>query len=236
VIGSPHVHHRLITSTNLHARDLAAAGAPHGTLVTAVEQSAGRGRSDRTWVAPPGSSVLMSVVIRGLGERASLLPLTAAVALCDVLEPWLADVAIKWPNDVWVAHRKIAGILVEGRPQEDWAVLGMGINVLTEADALPGGATSVASAGAAGHPVAEVLAALIAALDRRLHVPLDEMLAAWRERDALLGSKVRWQEDSGTAAGVDDAGALLVDTATGRVTLDAGEVHLESTDPWQGAT
>lgn len=231
MIGSPRVHHRLIDSTNLHARDLAAAGAPHGTLVTAAEQSAGRGRSARTWVAPPGSSVLMSVVVRGLGDRVTLLPLTAAVALCDVLEPWLDDVAIKWPNDVWVARRKVAGILVEGRPQEDWAVLGMGVNVLTAADALPEGATSVASAGADGHTVAQVLDALVAALDRRLVQTPGEMLAAWRQRDALVGSTVTWRDGSGTAAGVDDTGALLADTPGGRVALDAGEVHLAPVGP-----
>jgi BirA family biotin operon repressor/biotin-[acetyl-CoA-carboxylase] ligase len=235
VIGSPRVHRRLIGSTNAHARHLAAAGAPDGTLVTATEQSAGRGRSDRTWDAPPGSSVLMSVVLRGLGDRAGLLPLTAAVALCDVLDPWLADVAIKWPNDVWVARRKVAGILVEGRPQEDWAVLGMGINVLTEADALPEGATSIARAGAELPTVEGTLAALLGALERRLSGQPSEMLSAWRERDGLRGTVVAWGEDSGTAAGVDDHGGLLVDLPDGsRVTLSAGEVHLGSGAPAPG--
>jgi len=229
VIGSPRVHHRLIGSTNLHARDLAVAGAASGTVVTADEQSAGRGRSARTWEAPPGSSVLMSVVLRGLGSRASLLPLIAAVALCDVLEPWLEHVAIKWPNDVWVAGAKVAGILVEGRPQEDWAVVGMGVNVLTSPDHLPKGATSIASAGAPERTVGEVLAALLDALGHRLEEPSDQTLAAWRERDGLLGRSVTWDGGSGTAAGVDGGGCLLVHRAGGAtVALDAGEVHLGS--------
>lgn len=229
MIGSPRVHHRLIGSTNAHARALATAGATHGTVVTATEQSAGRGRAHRRWEAPAGSSVLMSVVIRDLGDEAALLPLTAAVALCDVLEPWLDDVAIKWPNDVWVAGCKVAGILVEGRPQEDWAVLGMGVNVLTPAEELPEHATSVTAAGATAATVEETLTALLSALEGRLAQPPGEMLAAWRERDALLGCTVTWGEGSGTAAGVDGDGSLLVDVPGGaRLALDAGEVHLGS--------
>ena len=83
MIGAPRVHHRETGSTNLLARELAAAGAPHGTLVTAGHQTAGRGRSDRTWQAPPGSSVLMSVVVRPADP---LLPLRAAVAVAEVAE------------------------------------------------------------------------------------------------------------------------------------------------------
>lgn len=229
-IGLPRSHSRRIDSTNRAARDLAARGAPHGTLVTTDEQSAGRGRSQRPWVAPAGSSVLMSLVLRELGEGGGLLPLTAAVAVADVLDPWVGDVSIKWPNDVWISGRKTAGILVEGRPQEDWAVLGIGLNVSTAAEELPpelrDTATSVAAAGGGAHRIEEVLGPLLTALDRRLGQKPAEVLAAWRERDALHGSAVSWDEGEGVAAGVDDSGALLVDTAGGRVTLDAGEVHL----------
>ena len=125
MIGSPRVHHRVTDSTNERAKELADVGAPHGTLVTADEQTAGRGRQGREWTAPPRSAVLMSVVLRELDER---LPLTAAVALCEALP---VEAAIKWPNDVWIEGRKVAGILVEGRPQEGWAVLGIGVNVTT---------------------------------------------------------------------------------------------------------
>lgn len=227
MIGVPRVHHRLIESTNLQARTLAASGAGHGTLVTAGEQSAGRGRSDRTWVAPAGSSILMSLVIRGTGSDAALLPLTASVALCDVLESWLDGVAIKWPNDVWVGGLKIAGILVEGRPQEDWAVLGMGVNVATAAADLPEGATSVHAEGAIDQTVDTVLTALITALETRLGQDPSEVLASWRAHDALCGNPVAWNDGLGTATGIDDRGALLVDTPEGRVALDAGEVHLQ---------
>ena len=123
MIGQPRVHHRLTDSTNERARELASRGAPHGTLVTADEQTAGRGRQGREWVAVPGSALLMSVVLR---SASATLPLAAAVAVCEALP---VDAAIKWPNDIWVERCKVAGILVEARPQEGWAVLGIGVNV-----------------------------------------------------------------------------------------------------------
>jgi BirA family biotin operon repressor/biotin-[acetyl-CoA-carboxylase] ligase len=221
MIGTPRVHHRRADSTNERAKELAAAGAPHGTLVTADEQSAGRGRQGRVWTAPAGSAVLMSLVLRELDE---LLPITAAVAICEALP---AEAAIKWPNDVWIDRRKVAGILVEGRPQEGWAVLGVGLNVTTDAfpAELAETATSLRLAGAET-TVAQALQDLLASLDEWLRAPRDAVLAAWRDRDALKGERIRWSDGEGIAKGIDDSGALLVETPNGRVTLDAGEVHL----------
>ena len=214
MIGRPRVHHRVTDSTNERARALAAAGAPHGTLVTATEQTAGRGRQGREWVAAPGAALLMSVVLRDPPEA---LPLAAAVAIANALP---VETSIKWPNDIWLEGRKVAGILVEGRPQEGWAVLGIGVNV---SDAPP--LEHVTSLhGAVG--VEELLARLLSALDAWLSRPLPEVLAAWRSRDALLGETVRWQNGSGKGAGIDESGGLLVDTDSGRVVLQAGEVHL----------
>ncbi len=221
MIGRPRVHHREVGSTNQLARALAIAGAPHGTVVTADHQSAGRGRSDRVWEASPRSSVLMSLVVRRADQ---LLPLRAAVALCDVV----SDAAIKWPNDVLAGGLKVAGILVEGRAQEGWAVLGMGVNVTAAPPALADTATCLADQGDR-RDVAAILTALLAALAPRLRQQPAELLADWRERDALLGRRIAWDpEGAGVAAGVDDSGALMVDTAAGRVALDAGEVHLLS--------
>jgi BirA family biotin operon repressor/biotin-[acetyl-CoA-carboxylase] ligase len=173
------------------------------------------------------------VVVRPLDEHDAALPLAAAVAVCDACEA-VAPVScgIKWPNDVWVGRRKVAGILVEGRPQEGWAVVGVGINVTTSAEELPPDlretATSLVLAGEAetAPSFAELLPRLLASLEGRLDQDPDRALAAWRERDVLLGSSVTWEGGSGTAAGVDERGALLVDTAETRVELDAGEVHL----------
>jgi BirA family biotin operon repressor/biotin-[acetyl-CoA-carboxylase] ligase len=217
MIGSPRVHHRLTDSTNERARELAALGAPHGTLVTADEQTAGRGRQGREWTAPPRSAVLMSLVLRELEDA---LPLAAAVAVCEALP---VAAMIKWPNDVWIDGEKVAGILAEGRPGEGWAVLGIGLNVSSHPPDLP--ATSLRAHGEEGS-VEDVLAALLPELDRWLRAPLADVLAAWRSRDALLGETVRWQDGSGTGAGVDESGALLVETGSGRVALNAGEVHL----------
>jgi BirA family transcriptional regulator, biotin operon repressor / biotin---[acetyl-CoA-carboxylase] ligase len=221
MIGSPRVHHRLTDSTNERAKQLAAEGAPHGTLVTADEQTAGRGRQGRAWTAPPRSAVLMSLVLRELDER---LPLTAAVALCEALP---VEAAIKWPNDVWIAGRKVAGILVEGRPQDGWAVLGVGVNVSTEGfpDELAETATSLRLAGVELDSEA-VLANLLRSLDEWLGAPPVRVLEAWRALDALKGEWVRWAGGEGVADGIDDSGALVVQTPDGAVTLEAGEVHL----------
>jgi BirA family biotin operon repressor/biotin-[acetyl-CoA-carboxylase] ligase len=214
MIGRPRVHHRLTDSTNERARVLATGGAPHGTLITADEQTAGRGRQGREWTAAPGAALLMSLVLR---DPAEALPLAAAVAVCEALP---VKAAVKWPNDIWVERRKVAGILVEARPQEGWAVVGIGVNV-RGAPALEH-VTSLE--GAVG--VEELLERLLLALDGWLSQPLPEVLAAWRSRDALLGQPVRWQNGSGKGAGIDESGALLVDTGSGRVALQAGEVHL----------
>ncbi len=221
MIGSPRVHHRLTDSTNERAKELALAGAPHGTLVTADEQTAGRGRQGREWTAPPRSAVLMSVVLRELDE---MLPLAAAVAVAEAVP---GDATIKWPNDIWIDGRKVAGILVEGRPQEGWAVLGAGLNVSTEAfpAELAESATSLRLSGIE-EDTESVLASILRQLDEWLGAPPARVLDAWRSRDALKGQRVRWTGGEGVADGIDDSGALVVETSTGVVTLDAGEVHL----------
>ena len=226
MIGLPHVHHRTTDSPNARARELAAGGAPHGTMVTADEQTAGRGRQGRTWLAAPGDALLMSVVVRDI---APMLPLATAVAVAETCEALGGvEARIKWPNDVWIDGRKVSGILVEGRPQEGWAVLGVGLNVLTREfpDEISEIATSLALHGSEA-TVADVLVDLAQRLEHWLAAAPEEALAAWRDRDVLLGQPVRWEGGSGTAAGVDDSGALVVEAGGGeRVTLDAGEVHL----------
>jgi BirA family biotin operon repressor/biotin-[acetyl-CoA-carboxylase] ligase len=221
MIGLPRVHWRLTDSTNERAKALAGKGTPHGTLVTADEQTAGRGRQGRAWTSPPRSAVLMSLVVR---EPNEVLPLLAAVAICDALP---VECTIKWPNDVWLARRKLAGILVEGRPQQAWAVLGVGLNVSTTEfpKEIRDSATSLRLAGIETD-VEPILDALLLSLDRWLRAPEAAVLDAWRRRDAIRGKTVSWASGEGIAAGIDDSGALLVDTETGRITLQAGEIHL----------
>jgi BirA family transcriptional regulator, biotin operon repressor / biotin---[acetyl-CoA-carboxylase] ligase len=129
--GAPHRHYRVTDSTNARARELVEAGAPHGTVVTAAKQTAGRGRQGRTWTAPAGKALLYSAMLRPLDERHLLLPLSVPLAVCDTaeeLEPGI-ECAIKWPNDVWVDGRKLAGVLIEAKPQDGWAVIGVGLNL-----------------------------------------------------------------------------------------------------------
>jgi BirA family transcriptional regulator, biotin operon repressor / biotin---[acetyl-CoA-carboxylase] ligase len=225
-LGTPRVHHRRTDSTNARARELAAAGAPHGTLVTASEQTAGRGRQGRTWSAPPGRALLMSIVLR---EWPRLLPLAAALAVADVAGE---GTMIKWPNDVLLDGRKVAGILVEGRSQEGWMVLGIGLNVALRPDDFPPELRETAAT--LGRDPAEVepaLDELLGALDGWLSVPHDDVVTAFRARDALAGREVAWADGSGVAEGIDGEGRLLV-ASGGQVTaLDAGEVHLRGQAP-----
>jgi BirA family biotin operon repressor/biotin-[acetyl-CoA-carboxylase] ligase len=223
-LGRPRLHLREIGSTNERARTLAAAGAPHGTLVTAGVQTAGRGRQGRTWTAPAGRALLMSLVVR---DPDVLLPLRGGLAVADLAGP---AARVKWPNDVLVEGRKIAGVLAEGRPLEHWAVLGIGVNAAVEPADLPADLRD--RAGTLGRAPAAVLEELLAALEVRLVEPAEVTLAALRERDALAGRPVRWAGGEGVGAGISGAGALLVRRPGGElVTLDAGEVHLAPADP-----
>jgi BirA family biotin operon repressor/biotin-[acetyl-CoA-carboxylase] ligase len=220
-LGHPRVHYRVIGSTNARARELAAAGAPHGTLVTAAEQSAGRGRQGRTWTAPPGRALLCSIVIR---DPPRLLPLVAGVAVAEVVGP---QARLKWPNDVLVDGRKVAGILVEGRPQEGWAVVGIGLNVALRASDFPVELRERAGTlGLSADAIEPMLDALLGRLEHWIAAPAESVLRAVRERDALRGREVRWAGGGGVAAGVNGDGRLLVETEAGTVALDAGEVHL----------
>jgi BirA family biotin operon repressor/biotin-[acetyl-CoA-carboxylase] ligase len=137
--GSPHRHFRRTDSTNARARELVEAGAPHGTVVTATEQTAGRGRQGRTWTAPPGKALLYSAILRPLDERHLLLPLAVPLAVCDAaeeLQPGI-ECQVKWPNDIWLEGRKLAGVLIEAKPQDGWAVIGVGLNLSISRDEFP---------------------------------------------------------------------------------------------------
>jgi BirA family biotin operon repressor/biotin-[acetyl-CoA-carboxylase] ligase len=224
-LGTPRVHLRRTESTNSVARELAARGAPHGTLVTAGEQTAGRGRQGRDWCAPPHTSLLCSWVIHGLEGTRPLLSIAAGVAVAELAGE---HALVKWPNDVLIDGRKLSGILVEGRPQEGWAVLGIGINVALRPDQLPLELRDrAATLGLPPDELEPTLARLRELLEHWLAAPDHEVLDAVRTRDALLGRGVRWDGGSGTGAGIDQAGRLLVALRDGTgVALDAGEVHL----------
>jgi BirA family biotin operon repressor/biotin-[acetyl-CoA-carboxylase] ligase len=232
-LGRPRVHLRSTDSTNDRARLLAIAGAPHGTLVTASVQTAGRGRQGRRWTAPADSSLLMSLVLR---SPPTLLPLIAAVAVCDVAGD---DALIKWPNDIVLPRAnglaKLAGILAEGRPQQGWAILGIGLNVAVRPEDLPTELRGkTATLGECPEEIEPTLERLLEALERRLAEGERATLEAWRTRDALRGREIAWGAHSptgflerGRAEGIDGTGRLMVALADGGHTaLGAGEVHL----------
>lgn len=227
MIGRPHVHHRVTDSTNERARALAGNGAPHGTIVTATEQTAGRGRQGRSWLAAAGEALLLSVVVRDLQPRHALAPMMAALAVCEAVETVSAGPAectIKWPNDVWLERRKVSGILVEARPAAGWAIVGIGLN--TGVREFPAEIADIAASLDLPSPE-RALDPLLAALGRWLDAEPPEILAAWRHRDALVGDRIAWDGGAGIARGIDDTGALLVDSDAGeRIALTAGEVHL----------
>lgn len=256
-IGAPHRHFRRTDSTNTRARELAEAGAPGGTIVTADEQSAGRGRQGRIWSAPAGKALLYSALLRPLGNR-PLLPLAVALAVCDAAEQLAptASCQIKWPNDVWIEERKLAGILIETKVQDDWAVIGIGLNLTIAPEEFPaelrspavslsafiergweGSRRSLPAVAPAGPLLTPLTATAVLShhLDRWIEADPVQVLSSYRERDALTGREIAWSDGpdldrisgSGVAAGVDDRGGLVVSLAGGGSTvLFAGEVHL----------
>ena len=252
-IGTPHRHFRRTSSTNTRARELAAAGAPHGTVVTAAEQTAGRGRQGRSWTAPPGKALLYSALVRPLEERHLMLPLSVPLAVAETAEELAPGVecGVKWPNDVLVDRRKLAGVLIEARPRDGWAVIGVGLNLAIAPEEFPpelrDTATSLATERdrhlsgptrqmAITPSAGEAAAVLNRHLEAWLEADQASVLAAWRERDALLGREIAWEGGSGVADGIDDRGYLLVVTAGGnRVAVGAGEVHLSRSDHAPGA-
>ncbi len=219
-VGAPRVAlFDVVASTQDVAHALAADGAPHGTLVLADAQSGGRGRAGRAWASPPGSGVWLTVVARPRDVAAlEVLALRVGLALAEALEP-LADgaVAVKWPNDLLVAGRKLAGILVEARWRDarpEWAAVGVGVNVRPPADyagpaaALRGDVARLAALDA-------VVAAVARATAARGTLGEAE-LARLAGRDAVRGRRVA-APVAGVAVGVAPAGALLVRDPAGVV-------------------
>jgi BirA family biotin operon repressor/biotin-[acetyl-CoA-carboxylase] ligase len=248
--GHPHRHFARTDSTNTRARELAAAGAPHGTVVTAGEQSKGRGRQGRTWTAPPNGALLYSAILRPLEEHHAMLPLAVPLAVCAAAEQLApgTECGVKWPNDVHLDGRKLAGVLIEARPQDGWAVIGIGLNLTITPEQFPPdlqdkavslyasvegdrgeSRRSLPAVATAGLPPIPLAAADV--LNRHLADWVEaepaRVLEEWRARDVLKGREIAWEDGSGVADGVDDRGYLVVVTATGdRVVLGAGEVHL----------
>lgn len=229
-----------VGSTNDVAAQLAESGADEGCVVVAEAQSAGRGRHGRAWVSPPGAGLYVSAVLRPTPAVAPLLTIAAGVSIAEGIAAATGlQPCVKWPNDVFVGGRKLAGILAEaslpasGRP---YVVLGFGINVMPAAFP-PGIAVRATSLeGELGRAVDRGLL-LTSCLERLAfrYADLQQgramlVLDAWRERAAsMLRRAVEWDRGDvparGVAEDIDDTGALLVRTDSGVMRVISGEVR-----------
>ena len=228
-----------IGSTNDVAGRLADAGEAEGTVVVADAQTAGRGRHGRVWISPPAAGLYTSIVLRPPAPALDLITLTAGVALAEGLRAASGiDTAVKWPNDIYVHARKVAGILAEGGASSGGShvVLGFGINLMPAA--MPPEVASRATAietelGRAvdrGLVLAECLAAFARWYGQLRRGEREAILTAWRTlARSTFGRAVEWDSPAGVSTGVaediDGSGALLVRTATGRERLRSGEVR-----------
>lgn len=242
MIGHDVRWHASLPSTMDAAAALATAGAAHGVVVAAHQQTAGRGRRGSTWVSPAGAGLYFSFVARpafassgAAGPALSLLTLAAGVGVREGIAAATGLRAdLKWPNDLLVGTRKLAGILAEGlaigSPGQA-VVIGVGINVRRAAYPADVAARATSVEDELGRPadpeallggVLDALSRRLAALDRNA----DDILHAWRAASpTAAGTRVEWDGHRGVTAGIDDTGALLVKTASGVERVIAGELH-----------
>ena len=225
-----------VPSTMDVAAALVATGAAHGVVVAAHQQTAGRGRRGTTWESPPGAGLYFSFIAKP--SAASALPLITLAAGVGVREGVAVATGLaadlKWPNDLVVDRRKLAGILAEGHAigtPHQAVVIGVGVNLHPAAYPPEVSARATSLEGELGRPVDRdaVLDAIVRALWRRL-ATLDErpddILQAWRAAaPSAVGTRVEWGGRHGTTIGVDETGALLVNTSTGIERIIAGELH-----------
>jgi BirA family biotin operon repressor/biotin-[acetyl-CoA-carboxylase] ligase len=229
-----------VGSTSDEAKALAAAGAPHGTLVWAQEQTAGRGRLDRQWQSPRGN-LYTSCILRPavVPARAAELGFVAALAIAETVRAMLpasVPVALKWPNDVLVDGGKVAGILLEAQSGPsgavDWLVLGMGINIVAAPTDTPYRAVALQPLGAEAD-VRQVLETLYRALGARLadwqSVGFAGVRARWLALARGLGEPIEIRQGSDTVRGrfvdLDPDGALVLETDGGRRRITTGDVN-----------
>ena len=229
--------HETVASTMDVASALASAGAESGVVVGAEQQTTGRGRRGRVWESPSGAGLYFSFIARPpVHANASLplLTLAAGVAVRAGIHAALGLGAdLKWPNDVMVGGRKLAGILAEGLAVGTAAqavVIGIGLNVQPSSYPPDIDARATSLEGELGRTVdrGTVLAEVLTALSDRLGTlergPGD-ILQAWRAASpSAVGTRIEWAGRHGTTAGVDDLGALLVRTASGVERVIAGEL------------
>jgi BirA family biotin operon repressor/biotin-[acetyl-CoA-carboxylase] ligase len=243
-IGHNVVYRPSVTSTNDLARALAAQGAPEGTLVLAEEQTAGRGRLGRAWLAPRGPSLRFSLIFRPVlpPGQAFRLAMLCSLAAARAIEAVTAlPIRLKWPNDLVLRGKKLGGVLSESSltgERLDFVVVGLGLNVNLDVSTLPEiAATATSLSTELGRPVARL--PLLQRILREIETGYQDVIqgealrAAWAARLSTLGQMVRVSggtEDEGLAEGVDADGALLLRRADGTLArITVGDVTLRPT-------
>lgn len=227
--GSRLHFHAAVDSTNDVALDLLRGGAPHGTVVAAETQRAGRGRHGRAWWSPPGNLYASFIVRPSVGPAMGQLAFVTAVAAADAVGPGV-PVRFKWPNDLLVEGRKLGGILIEA--ETDGAVIGLGINVVAAPKGGVFAATSLAELGVGTFGARELLTAVCGALGSWYarwrgdgFAPVRE---AWLARADRIGEamavRLPASRLSGVFMGIDADGALLMETGDGQRRITSGEV------------
>lgn len=242
-LGQPVYWHEVLASTNTTAKELARQGAKHGTLVVSEAQTAGRGRRGRSWISPPSEGIFASLILRPQipTRRVPLLTLATGIALVEALQSFgLHGAWLKWPNDVWVGQRKLAGILSEFSGELDaveFVVIGMGINMHQAEFPSEIVHTATSFYRETGQKVnrAQVLARTLAEMERILpwlqSDDITPLFTAWQKHDHLLGQEVKVMEPTGTytgrALGLSESGALRVALPDGTEKLVlAGDVSI----------
>jgi BirA family biotin operon repressor/biotin-[acetyl-CoA-carboxylase] ligase len=234
------VYYSSLGSTMDEARREAEAGAPEGTAVIAEEQTAGRGRFGRNWVSPAGQNLYVTLVLRPDVAHLRVLSMVSPLAVCRAIDSVSAvRPMIKWPNDIVVGGKKLAGVLIEGEvtgEEPRYALVGIGINVNYRVDdpSISSIATSLINEAASAVSREALLAALMNAYEelyQQSAASLSEVHDGWRGRLETLGRQVTVtfgdEKHEGLARDVDGEGNLLLRTASGQVlTLEAGEVSL----------
>lgn len=237
-IGRFLTYRPVIGTTMELARREAAEGAPHGTIVLAEEQTAGRGRRGRSFYSPPGENLYFTFILRVDAARQRLLPVVVPLAVCLAVEAEGVAAAIKWPNDIWVGGRKLSGMLIDAETSaggESICYPGIGINVNGDPTVNPELreiATSMRRELGAPVKREELLARLCNELERCLALPEAELIPPYRRRNLLLGRPVEVRPVAGVAyaAVAEEIGAdgsLVVRLASGeRETITAAEVSI----------
>lgn len=239
MIGRPLIRLDEVDSTQRFAFDLAARGASEGTVVRAGFQSGGRGRSGRSWTVPAGEALLFSILLRPHVPPARLAPLSLMVgdAIASVIEETIGlPSAIKWPNDVLIGGRKVAGILIQTRLDHDTggtiAVIGIGVNISSPRERLPEGATSLEAELETAADAERIFHAVLHALGERFNDLLRgetwASLSGVEQRLWLRGETVTLDDAghriTGIIQGIDETGALLLTTPGGSRRVVSGEL------------